>query len=164
MMPYHYAWSSISLYYKGGCPQAGTKLNSLSERRRLNVLRSHQAVPDTYMIDANGMILPSCYVDFEMVERIFRHPARFMVSLARKVENDVEVMMGLAESVSITDQELLTQMNVLVKLEFCKDSIFQLTMEERMKLCLLLKRNFRAGVKQIARVTRLSSDVVAKIV
>ena len=164
MMPYHYAWSSISLYYKGGCPQAGTKLNSLSERRRLNVLRSHQAVPDTYMIDANGMILPSCYVDFEMVEKIFRHPARLMASLARKVENDIEVRFGIAESISITDQELLSQMNELIRLEFGRRSLYQLSVEEKAKLCLSLKRNFGVGVKQIARVTRLNPDVVAKIV
>ena len=164
MMPYHYAWSSISLYYIGGCPQSGTKLNSLSERRRLNVLRSHQAVPDTYMIDANGMILPSCYVDFEMVEKIFRHPARLMASLARKVENDIEVRFGIAESISITDQELLSQMNELIRLEFGRRSLYQLSVEEKAKLCLSLKRNFGVGVKQIARVTRLNPDVVVKIV
>ncbi len=37
-------------------------------------------------------------------------------------------------------------------------------MDQRLKLCLLLKRNFNAGVKQIARVTRLDPDMVAKIV
>lgn len=165
IVPYHYMWSSAFLYFGAPIHQGGERLNDMSERKRFSILKSRTStLPDNYLVDESGMILPSCYVDVQAVERIFRHPARFMVSLARKVENDVEVMMGLAESVSMTDQELLTQMNVLVKLEFCKDSIFQLTMEERMKLCLLLKRNFRAGVKQIARVTRLSSDVVAKIV
>ena len=46
----------------------------------------------------------------------------------------------------MTDQEVMTQMNALIRLEFDKNSIFQLSMEERMKLCLLLKRNFGAGV------------------
>jgi hypothetical protein len=55
-------------------------------------------------------------------------------------------------------------MNELVKLEFGKISMYQLTMEERVKLCLLLKRNFGAGVKQIARLTRLSPVVVEKVV
>lgn len=164
MMPYHYEWSSLSLYFRGACQPVGVKLNDLSARKRLQILRSHHGVPDTYMIDANGMILPSCYVNFEMVEKIFRHPARLMASLARKVENDVEVRLGVADSVSMTDQELLTQMNELIRLEFGCSSLYQLSMEDRMKLCLSLKRNFGAGVKQIARVTRLNPEIVMRVV
>ena len=164
MMPYHYEWSSLSLYFRGACQPVGVKLNDLSARKRLNILRSHQAVPDTYMIDANGMILPSCYVDFEMVEKIFRHPARLMASLARKVENDIEVRFGIAESISITDQELLSQMNELIRLEFGCSSLYQLSMKDRIKLCTLLKRNFGAGARQIARVTRLSPEIVERVV
>lgn len=87
-----------------------------------------------------------------------------MMSLARKVENAVEVRSGIADEVSMTDQEVLTQMNQLIKAEFNQNSISQLSMEQRLKLCLLLKRNFRAGVRQIARVTRLDPDLVAKVV
>jgi len=164
MMPYHYEWSSISLYFRGTCQPVGIKLNDLSVRKRLSVLRSHQAVPDTYMVDDNGMILPSCYVSVKMVEDIFRHPARLMMAVARKIENDVEVRLGIAENISITDQELLTQMNELIRLEFGCSSLYQLPMKDRVKLCTLLKRNFGVGAKQIARVTRLSPEIVDKVV
>ena len=163
-MPYHYLWSSISVYFRNGEHQGGYRLNELGIRKRQRILRSHQAVPDSYMVDAQGMILPSCYVNAEMVEKIFRHPSRLMMSLAKKVENDVEVHFGIAKQITVTDQELLTQMNELIGLEFGKNSILQLSMEERLKLSLLLKRNFGAGVKQIARVTRLSPEIVSKVV
>lgn len=164
MMPYHYEWSSISLYFRGAGQPAGTKLNDLSTRKRLNILHSHQVVPDTYMVDDSGMILPSCYVSVKMVENIFRHPARLMAAIARKIENDVEVRSGIAESISMTDQELMTQMNELVRLEFGCSSIYQLSMNDRVKLCTLLKRNFGAGTKQISRITRLSPEIVEKVV
>lgn len=164
MMPYHYEWSSISLYFSGACQPVGIKLNDLSVRKRLSILRSHQATPDTYMVDDNGMILPQCYVNVKMVENIFRHPARLMMAVARKIEKDVEVRLGIAENISITDQELLTQMNELIRLEFGCSSLYQLPMQDRLKLCTLLKRNFRAGVKQIARVIRLSPEIVDKVV
>ena len=164
MMPYHYEWSSISLYFRGASQSLGMKLNDLSARKRLNILRSHQAVPDTYMVDDNGMILPQCYVSVKMVEDIFRHPARLMMAIARKIENDVEVRLGIAENISMTDQELLTQMNELIRLEFGCSSLYQLPMQDRVKLCVLLKRNFGAGAKQIARVTRLSPGIVEKVV
>ena len=136
----------------------------MSERKRFRLLKSRVPVPDTYMVDDRGMILPECYMDPSTVERIFRHPARLMMSLARKIENDVEVRSGIADDVSMTDQEVLTQMIELIKVEFRKDSISQLSMEQRVKLCLMLKRNFKAGVKQIARVTRLDPELVAKVI
>ncbi len=164
MMPYHYEWSSISLYFRGKSKPVGMRLNDLSKRKRMNILRSHQIVPDTYMVDADGMILPSCYVNVKMVEDIFRHPARMMMAISRKIENDVEVRLGITEQVSITDQELLTQMNELIRLEFGYSSLYQLPMKDRVKLCALLKRNFGAGVRQIARVTRLSPEIVERVV
>ena len=116
------------------------------------------------MVDADGMILPQCYVNVRMVEDIFRHPARLMMAIARKIENDVEVRLGIAGNISMTDQELLTQMNELIRLEFGCSSLYQLPMQDRVKLCVLLKRNFGAGAKQIARVTRLSPGIVEKVV
>ena len=52
-------------------------------------------------------------------------------------------------------QQKMLKFQKLVKVEFGKSSICQIAMEDRIKLCLVLKRNFGAGVKQIARVLRL---------
>ena len=164
VMPYHYRWSSAMCYFAGDTEFAGERLNDLSERKRFRILRSRVAVPDSYMVDAEGVILPSCYVDAEMVEKTFRHPSRLMLLLAKKIENDVEIRLGVADYVTMTDQEMLTQMNELVRIEFGKESVSQLSMDQRISLCLLMKRNFRAGVKQIARLTRLDPEVVAKVV
>lgn len=164
VMPYHYPWSSIALYFNGGKTYEGEKLNGMSERKRFRILKSRVPVPDSYVVDSQGMIPLSCYVDFESVEKAFRHPSRLIAALARKIENDVELRLGIAENVCMTDQEILTQMKELIKVEFRKESIAQLLMEQRIKLCLMLKRNCKAGVKQIARVTHLDPEIVAKIV
>ena len=42
--------------------------------------------------------------------------------------------------------------------------VVQLSMDQRLKLCLLMKNNFNAGVKQISRVTRLDPELVSKVV
>ena len=164
LMPHHYPWSSAALYFNGGIQQTGERLNEMSERKRFRILKSRVVVPDRYLVDAQGMILPSCYVDSNAVEQVFRHPSRLMMSLARRVENDVEIQLGVAEQISMTDQEILTQLGDLIRNEFRKESLSELSMEQRIRLCLLLKRNFRAGIKQIARITRLDSETVAKVV
>ena len=164
LMPYHYPWSSARLYFSGELECQGRILNGMSGRKRFGVLKSRMAVPDHYAIDENGVILPSCYVDAAHVERIFRHPSRLMLLLAKKLENDVELKLGVAGRIAMTDQEVQTQMNDLIKVEFGVCSISQLSMEQRIKLCLLLKRNFNAGIKQIARVTRLDPELVSTVV
>jgi len=164
LLPYHYPWSSAALYFNGGAQQTGESLNGMSERKRFRILKSRVPVPDSYLVDGQGMILPSCYVDSKAVEQVFRHPSRFMMSLARKIENDVEIQLGVADRVSMKDQEILTQLGDLLRNEFRKESLSQLSMEQRIRLCLLLKKNFRAGVKQIARITRLDPEIVAKVI
>ena len=164
MMPYHYPWSSASLYFQGGQPQTGERLCDMSERKRFRILKTRIAVPDTYAVNADGMILPSCYVDVSAVENLFRSPARLLYMLSKKVENEVELQLGVADHVTMTDQEIMTQIPNLIKNEFGRDNMEQLTMEQRIKLCLLLKRNYRENVKQIARLTRLSTEVVCKVV
>ena len=164
VMPHHYPWSSASIYFAGDYKSGSKKLNEMSVRQRNRILKSRISMPDSYMINEDGMILPSCYVDADAVEKIFRHPSRLMMLLAKRVENDVEIRLGIADNVTMTDQDMITQMQELIAKEFRKESIVQLSMAQRLKLCSLLKRNFNAGAKQIARVTRLDPEVVAKII
>lgn len=164
VMPYHYRWSSVMCYFAAGAELGGEQLNDMSERKRFRILKSRVTVPDSYLVDNEGMILPSCYVDAAMVEKTFRHPSRLMLLLAKKIENDVEIRLGVADHVAMTDQEMLTQVNELVRIEFGKESVSQLSMDQRISLCLLMRRNFRAGVKQIARLTRLNPEVVSKVI
>ena len=163
IMPYHYPWSTASLYFSGQVMN-GKRLNDMSERKRQSILKSHSTVPDSYMVDDSGMVLPQCYVDVVAVEKIFRHPARLLMMIARKIENDVEVKLGLGDWVTLTDQEILTQLPELIRTEFKKDSIAQLTVDQRLRLCLLMKRNFGAGVKQISRLIHMDPKLVAKVI
>ena len=108
--------------------------------------------------------MPACDVDVSRVEQIFGSPSRLMFLLSKKIENEVELCMGIANQVTMTDQEILTQMKTLMLNEFGTSLIEQLSAEQRISLCLLLKRNYRANVKQIARLTRLAVDVVERVV
>ena len=164
VLPNHYRWSSADLYFRGEFQETGERLNDLSDRKRFRIMRSRVQVPDNYIVDADGMVLPSCYVDSSTMEDLFRHPSRLLMLLAKRVENDVELQLGIAEQIGMTDQDILTQMPVLIRKEFGKDSIEQLSMEQRIRLCVLLKRNYNAGIKQIARITRLEPEAVAKVV
>lgn len=164
MIPYFYPWSSLAAYFNGGTKPRSFNLNEMSFRKRCGILKSESTVPSHYCVDENGIILPECYVDVKRVEGIFKHPARFLNMLSRKVEGDVEIKFGIADTVSLSDQEIATQMKELIYKEFQKESLSQLSMEQRLTLCSLLKKNFRAGAKQIARISHLPLHIVEQIV
>ena len=164
MMPYFYEWSSIAAYFRGSSQLHGLLLNSLSIRKRREVLRTrHDVVPDHFMLSPQGFIHPACYIAADEVEKIFRHPSRLMMLLAKKVENEFEVASGAAQQIKMTEAELKTQVLELVRNEFGVNSLAQLSADDRLRLCLLMRRNFNSSVKQIARILRLSQSVVASV-
>ena len=164
LMPYFYEWSSTASYFRGQHKEDGIQVNSLSLRKRREILRTrYPEVPDDYILNSQGFICPSCYVAVEEVERLFRHPSRLMMALARKLENEFEVASGAADRIVMLDQELKTQVLELVKHEFGVSSLAQLSAEDRLRLCRLMRKNFNAPVKQIARVLRLSQSLVASV-
>ena len=163
IMPYHYRWSSAASYFRNS-RECGKGLNEMSLRKRITILQSKQPVPDHYAVDNKGMIIMECFIDTRQVEDIFGHPSKLMFLLARKLETEVELKLGLADMVSVSDEELMTLTLALIKEEYGVQSLSQLTTEQRIGLCLQMKRNFRASDKQIARALRLGLDIVTKVV
>ena len=163
IMPYHYPWSSADIYFRGSMPINGTSVNHLSERKRHRVLKSKLPLPDDYLIDERGMILPESFVDVKVAEALFRHPSRLLFALAKKVEAEVELKFGVADRILYTDAELKSLVNELIVKHFGASGLASLTSQQKIKLCVLMKKNYNASAKQISRITRVGSDVLDKI-
>lgn len=163
-MPYFYEWSSMMAYFRGGKEVSGLRVDAFSERKRRKLLRTRNVtVPENYVLTPEGYVDPCCYIAADEVENIFKHPSRLLLLLAKRVENEFEISIGAANRIVMTDPELRTQLTELLKHEFGVSSLSQLTAEDRLRLCLLMKRNYNASVKQIARLLRLSQAVVASV-
>lgn len=164
IMPHHYQWSSANVYFRGDFKSLGVPVNDLPERKRQRILKTKLTLSDSYVLDENGMIAPGCFVDSMMVENIFRHPSRLLFALARKLEAEVELKFGIADKVSYTDAELKTLVNELIASEFGVNSLANLTTQQKIKLCAMMKRNFNASVKQISRIARIDTDIIQQLV
>ena len=164
MMPNLYEWSSASAYFRGALKIKGVQVNSFSLRQKREILKSrHTVVPDSYIVDSDGIISPACYVATDIVEKLFPHPSYLMVALSKRVENEMEIKMGAAQRFSLSDAELKSMMGGLIKEEFGVCALSSLSVDDRLRLCLLLKKNFNASVKQISRILRISQDLVASV-
>ena len=164
IMPYHYMWSSADIYFMGNSVEKGTSVSSLSERKRHRLLKTKISLPEHYRVNEKGMILPECFVDPEFTESVFRHPSRLLFALAKKVEPEVELEFGIADRISYTDAELKSLINDLIAVEFGVNRMAELSNEQKIRLCVMMRRNYHSSVKQISRITRLGIDVVSKLV
>lgn len=154
IMPYHYVWSSASLYFRP--PENNTpghRIGSLSYRARRNILRSQTNLPDDYLINDNGLILPECYVDIQYVENLFRSPARLMYALSRNENLEMELTGDILRKTKYTDDELTGTVENLCRQLFHKPSVYSLSIEDRYHLARMLYKRYGLSRKQLSRLT-----------
>ena len=165
LMPHQYVWGSGNCYFREDYTPAGRRLDSFSSRELASkVLMSKTKLPDDYIVDDNLMISPLCYVDYKTVEEIFGHPSRLLGQLSAKREAEFELYLGIADRYTPDIEELKTSVKELIQVEFEVKSISQLSIEQKIRLCSLMHRNFHASRKQIAIITRLNMETINEII
>lgn len=164
LLPQQYPWSSGDCYFRSVYSPEGIRADSVSGRTLAKILKSKTSVPGHYIINDEGMISPLNYIDHSTVEELFGHPSRLLGALSAKKETEFEIFLGIADSYKPDMQELRESVKELLIVEFGVKAVSQLSMEERMRLCGLMRRNFRASRKQIAMVTRLDMETINTII
>lgn len=165
LMPNQYAWGSGNCYFRSDYIPKGKRIDSYSKNKlESEILYSRASVPGDYILDENLMISPLCYVDYKVVEETFGHPSRLLGLLAAKKEAEIEIFLGTADRYNPDIEELKDSVRELIKEEFGVRVVSQLSMEQKMKLCSMMRNNFRASRKQIAIITKLKMEIINKIV
>ena len=165
MMPHQYRWSSADMYFRNTYEPSGSKCRYFNSKElQHRILCSKTKVPDDYVIDESGMISPLCYIDYRSVEELFGHPARLMGLLSTKKESEFETFLGIAEKYTPDIEELRDSVRELIQAEFSVKAISQLSLEQKIKLCGLMRKNFNASRKQISIITRMNLETINKLV
>lgn len=164
IMPHQYEWSSGDMYFRSSYIASGRRADSFSIKELSRLLNSNIKIPGHYIIDESGIISPLNYIDYKAVEDIFKHPSRLLGLLSAKKETEFEIYMGVADNYTPDIEELKDSVRELIRVEFGVKAVSQLSMEQRVLLCGLMRRNFRASRKQIAMITRLNMETINKVV
>ena len=165
LMPGQYEWGSGDCYFRNDYSAKGNRVDSYSKiKLEREILFSRVAVPGEYIIDENLMISPLCYIDYKAVEDIFGHPSRLLGLIATKKEAEVEIFLGTADKYNPDIKELKDSVKELIQEEFGARVVSQLSLEQKMELCSMMWRNFRASRKQIAMITKLKMEIINKLV
>lgn len=164
LMPHQYPWSSADMYFRGDYIPRGRRADEFPVRTLMHLLKSKMTIPGEYVIDKEGMVSPLCYIDYRTVEEIYGHPSRLMGLLSSKKEAEFELFLGIADKYNPDMEELKDSVRELIKIEFGVKAVSQLSMEQKIRLCSMMRRNFRASRKQIAFITRLNMETINKII
>lgn len=164
IMPHQYKWGSGDMYFRASYIPSGTKAEDFPVKKLAQIIGSKQTIPGEYIIDDSGMVSPLNYIDYHTVEQVFGHPARLSGLLATKKETEFELFLGIADTYNPDIEELRASVYELINIEFGVKAISQLDIEQKIRLCSLMRKNFRASKKQIAVITRLNMETINKII
>lgn len=163
--PDDYRWSSAGLYFRS--PEMLESLSSkcvtvseLSVRERRRIMHSHTDIPSDWKVTPEGFIWPGSYVDYKLVENLYRTPRSFTFFMGQSKEEDINKSLGMIGNVTIPDMELRAKAIELSMEMFKTTYIRKLTVPNRLSLAKELRRIYKCSAKQIARIVHLEQMYV----
>ena len=147
--PSQYPWGTGSLFFNLGQPE-GTLLCTLSRRAQIRALKSNVILPGSFRLTNTGYVAPASYIDVSFVEQVFRTPSRYNY----KLKDSSKAKIRLQESAlpAFRDQSILVATPDLIRSLFRKNSLQELSRDEKSELLKQLRFRFSADVAQLSRI------------
>lgn len=165
IVPGEYRWSSGNCYFADGSMYGrrftkASDFGSTEMRKRFN---TRHALPGDYLITEEGIIWPRCYVDYKTVERLYRTPAAFLYHLAKNMDMENELTTDILRKANYSDQELYNSASAICHSQFGKETLGQLSIEEKLSIARIVRKKYGASAKQISRITGLDPQLLKEL-
>ena len=156
-----YRWCSGYLYFNALLDaKKGKPAEEISYRERRRITRSADtSLPDFYRIE-NSLILPESFVNYQLVESLFRDARQFMYWMLKNVEAQVEVANRYNEAPHVSDDEMFLLSRQLCERQFGIKSPRELSEQQKKELAVVLRNQYHASNGQLCRYTGLSRNVI----
>ncbi len=159
-----YPWSSGPLYFRrSGYWSSPSWLDNerwqgdtsgMGSHKKRSVLKTMD-IPVESIPMAGPIVFPGVYVDYKLVEKIFKTCKSFNYFMCITKDEDVESRGGTISHLSIPMQEMRQHKNELCKELFGVLGVKTLNMQQRLRLARTLRARYNSSVKQIARLCGL---------
>ncbi len=143
-MPSYYEWSSAGLYFANDTTfTSGAKILEMTEYKRVNLLKTKFDFPPEWRVLPNGLINPSCFVDYQMVNDMFKTANAFIAFMYFRSDDDAVIkryMSGRAIN-ELSDNELRKSVSALAS-DLFHTGIRDLSVCEKVALVSHLRKNY----------------------
>ncbi|MBR5075516.1 MAG: hypothetical protein IKX28_00690 [Bacteroidales bacterium] len=157
-----YPWGTGNCFFRAA-PDKGRRLGDISRRAQVRLLHSKQELPSGWVLGEEGYILPGSYVNIGFVESLFRSPKRMNFFLQNSSKAKQRLALREMDLPSFRDQIILPAISDLCQSLFHKREIKELDEEQLPALIAQIRRRFNADAKQIARVTGIPYQEIARM-
>ena len=108
-LPTEYPWGVGNLYFTdhGARRPEGTTIGSLTVREQRKRFNTQIRLPQDWLFNNSGMIVPSCYIDYDYVEKeLFLTPKRFIAFMHVKKRDlvDLETDLKMKDLAKVNDE------------------------------------------------------------
>ena len=160
--PINYPWGCGNCFFSTRKIK-GRAASTLGLRERRRILHSEQLPGKNEIVGEEGYILPESYVRKDMVEAIFRTPARlnYFLNTSSKARQVLESENSVMPS--FRDQSLVVLAQDIVFSLYRKSRLSDLNKSEKQRLVYELRRRSGADPKQLARVLEIPLDEVSAL-
>lgn len=163
LLPVYCRWSSASLYFADLSKIEGTavRISDLTLRQQVELLRTRFKAPSDWLVDGDGMFLPSCFVDYGSVNNLFKTANAFLAFMHFRKEDESAIARGLANDKveRLSDKELRAKIAGRSK-ELFNKSASALTLREKIALAVFLQRDYPTA--QLARVLEIDAGLLGE--
>ena len=163
-----YLWSSGGIYFR--LPQRMEALVSSwktiseipsTEYRRM--FNTRDKFPADWRDTPEGFIWPGNYLDYRLVESLFKSSNAFTFFMGQLKEREINESLGINDRVSLPDLELREKaVNKSYKL-YSETNLRNLDVRQRIAIGKELRREYRCSVKQIARIIHLDPKYLKEL-
>ena len=164
-MPCEYPWGSARYMFRDKANMtlmgdACVTMGSMTIDQQRNMLKSRIRVPAEWVVNQNGMILPSSFMDLGQLERIFKTASRYSYFLAKKLEGLVESQMHESRKTFLLDKDLRKITKQLSLDLYGVEDVRLLDVKSRLAIARKLRYDYASTVKQISRMLYVDPDVL----
>lgn len=160
-----YPWSSGPLYFRRAgtwCSPAWMFASSettsdYTVRHKRKVF--HTKTPGNAVVKmVDGIVFPGEYVDYGIVEHLFKTHKAYHYFFCRSREDDIEARGGSISLLSIPMQEMRQNKNAMCRELFGHENSNRLNTQQRLRLAKALRKKYNSSKKQIIRLCGLVYD------
>lgn len=160
-LPASYPWGSGWSCFSGieGFIQ-GKPVRLLTSRERRDLFGTLCKVPDEWSVHPKLGLLPSCFVDRSMLNKLFETPKQFETRLVKDYESFVQIARSFDEKLEYSREELSDILHTLLGKRFPGRRLEELKIDEKGEIAVILQREYDLDSTIVARLMRLPERIV----
>lgn len=152
--PFSYPWGSRAYYFTP--ERTGTAFAELSSIENRSMFRSRDVkLPPDWQV-LNGHIAPPYFCAIKPGMAMFRDAHHYFAMVSKNVEAYSSIAVDLDDGEFLTDQELFSQLQKIVREKYRLGSLRDLSNAQKLDLARTLHYEYRSSNGQIRRVLGLS--------